>query len=71
MISNEELVGKIIRFRVKNNMTQEEFAKSVGISYSTINLLENLKNNPTKTTKTKLLMFMEDYENNLRKDNKE
>lgn len=69
MISDEELVEKILRFRVKYKMTQKIFAKKSGISFSTLNLLENLKASPTKTTKTKIIMFMEEYTNDLETNN--
>ena len=58
MISNEELANKILIYRAKNNITQKEFAKKIGISFSTLNQIENLKCNPTKITKTKILLCM-------------
>jgi len=39
---------RILRYRAINNLSQEEFAKKMGVSRCLINLLENEKREPSK-----------------------
>jgi len=39
---------RILRYRAVNNLSQEEFAKKMGVSRCLINLLENEKREPSK-----------------------
>lgn len=41
-------------YRYKNFLTQEDFAKLVGVSFATVNRWENGHFNPTMKTKKKL-----------------
>ena len=58
MISDEELVTKIVMYRVEHNLTQKEFAKKVGITQATLSLIEN-KKKTTNVTKAKILLYIE------------
>jgi transcriptional regulator with XRE-family HTH domain len=45
------LANKIKELRLINGLTQEELAHKAGVTYSTVNLLENGKNtNPNNST---------------------
>lgn len=39
---------RILRYRAINNLSQEEFAKKMGVSRCLVNLLENEKREPSK-----------------------
>ena len=39
---------RILRYRAINNLSQDEFAKRMGVSRCLINLLENEKREPSK-----------------------
>ena len=53
----------ILKLRAKLNLSQEELAKLLGISFMTVNRWENDKYAPTKLVKVKLLQLFE--ENNI------
>ncbi len=59
MISDEELVTKMIMYRAEHNMTQIEFAKAIGITQSTLSLIETMKQSPANITKAKILLYIE------------
>lgn len=59
MISDEELVTKMIMYRAEHNMTQIEFAKAVGITQATLSSIETMKQSPTNITKAKILLYIE------------
>lgn len=59
MISDEELVTKMIMYRAEHNMTQIEFAKAVGITQSTLSSIETMKQSPANITKAKILLYIE------------
>ncbi|BAH69987.1 hypothetical protein MBIO_0722 [Mycoplasmopsis fermentans PG18] len=46
-----EFKDKILRARALLNLTQEELAKQLGVSFNTINRWENGKVKPTKVAK--------------------
>lgn len=54
---------KIIRFRAKHRLSQVEFAEMCDISIQTLSAIENEKQAPWKTTELKILMAMEDADN--------
>lgn len=62
IISDKELAEKILRYRIKNNITQKDFADAIKISFPTINKIENCNNNTSNTTKMKILMYIEEHE---------
>ena len=43
-----KISDRILRYRAINNLSQEEFAKRMGVSRCLINLLENEKRSPSK-----------------------
>ena len=51
------LKDKITYIRAHLNLTQEELAKEMGVSFATINRWETGKNNPTKKTQQQLDTF--------------
>lgn len=51
------LKDKITYIRAHLNLTQEELAKEIGVSFATINRWETGKNNPTKKTQQQLDTF--------------
>ena len=53
----------ILQLRAKLNLSQEELAKILGVSYISVNRWENDKYAPTKLVKVKLLQLFE--ENNI------
>ena len=53
----------ILKLRAKLNLSQEEFAKLLGVSFMSVNRWENDKYAPTKLVKVKLLQLFE--ENNI------
>lgn len=60
MLSDEEkLAQELLRFRVINDMTQEEFAKKCGIARCTVVLAEKGNANISKKMRTKIMLFIE------------
>ncbi len=53
----------ILRLRAKLNLSQEELAQLLGVSFMSVNRWENNKYAPTKLVKVKLLQLFE--ENNI------
>lgn len=54
--------GKLIKeLRKKMQMSQEEFSKVLGVSFSTINRWENEAHEPTLKTKRKLKGLFKEY----------
>ena len=50
----------ILKLRAKLNLSQEELAKILGVSYISVNRWENDKYAPTKIVKVKLIQLFED-----------
>lgn len=50
---------KIIKYRAKNNLTQEEFAAKCKVCRQTISLIESLSHKPTALTEYKILNVIE------------
>ena len=44
----------LVELRLKLNISQEELAKLLGVSFSSVNRWENGRNQPTKIAKAKL-----------------
>ena len=53
----------ILQLRAKLNLSQEEFAKMLGVSFISVNRWENDKYAPTKLVKVKLIQLFK--ENNI------
>ena len=69
MQSNEEILSeKMIKFRVENNLTQEEFCQKCGIARSTLVLAEKGSPNVSKKMRTKIMLFIENNSNILPKN---
>ena len=45
-----ELSERIVTYRAKNGISQTEFAKRCGVSYQTINSIENNRQDPSRIT---------------------
>lgn len=59
---------KILEYRAKRNMSQEDFANLVQVNVMTINAIENDKRNPLRKTAKKIEMFLnqeKEAENNV------
>lgn len=69
MLTDKELIDKILIFRGKHKMRQDVLAKNAGVSMPTLNRIELGKQKPTVMTKMKIITYMEEYENDLEKNN--
>lgn len=59
---------KILEYRARHNMSQEDFANLVQVNVMTINAIENDKRNPLRKTAKKIEMFLnkeKEAENNV------
>ena len=65
---NSELSKKMLEYRAKENISQRELAKRVGVSLQTINSIENGIQEPTKLTEAKIYLIIN---NNDEKEEKE
>ena len=63
-----ELSKKMLEYRAKENISQRELAKRVGVSLQTINSIENRIQEPTKLTEAKIYLIIN---NNDEKEEKE
>lgn len=50
----------IVRYRAKYRLSMKEFAERCGVSMQTIYNIESVKQNPSRVTKAKILMFLGD-----------
>ncbi len=55
--------NRIKQYRAKNNLTQREFAKLCGVSYSTVQAIENCKRKVTYVIVSRINYAMEGKEN--------
>ena len=54
---------RILEYRVRHNLSQEDFANLVQVNVMTINAIENDKRKPLRTTAKKIeMILMEDKE---------
>lgn len=56
------LGDRILEYRARHGLSQEEFANLVQMNVMTINAIENGKRKPLKTTAKKIEIFMEGEE---------
>jgi len=56
---------RILEYRAKHNLSQEEFANLVQVNVMTINAIENNKRKPLRTTAKKIEMIMKESENHV------
>lgn len=57
------LKDKMIRFRAKHNLSQDALAGKAGVSKQTIYMIETGQQNPSRLTEQKILLAMEEGEN--------
>lgn len=62
-MANIDYADGILQLRAKLNLSQEELAKLLGVSFISVNRWENDKYAPTKIVKVKLLQLFR--ENNI------
>jgi len=61
---NIDYADAILKLRAHFNMSQEEFAKFIGVSFTSVNRWENGIHEPTKLIKVKILKLLK--ENNIK-----
>ncbi len=49
------LCDMMVQYRARNNLSQTEFAKRIGVSLATVINIETGRRGPSKTTKVKIL----------------
>lgn len=59
------LAERMVQYRARNNLSQRAFAQKCGVSLQTINSVENGLQNPSKMTEAKILMVIEEDQNNV------
>ena len=59
-----DLSERMIRYRAKNRLTQKQMAEQCGVSLQTICNVETGQQTPGKMTMTKILLVLEEDENN-------
>ena len=59
---NINYADAILKLRAHLNMSQEEFAKFLGVSFTSVNRWENGIHEPTKLAKVKILELIEKYD---------
>lgn len=57
---NIDYADAILKLRTYLNISQEEFAKLLGVSFASVNRWENGIHEPTKLAKVRLLQLIED-----------
>ncbi len=62
MKSNLNYPKLIIKLRIEMNISQEELAKRMGVSFQSVNRWENGKFEPTKLAKAKLDELFTEYD---------
>lgn len=59
----EQSIGsRIVEYRAKHNISQEEFANRCKLCIMTVNAIENGKREPNKLTKAKIEQLIENKE---------
>lgn len=61
-MQKSDLGKKILKYRGKHDLTQVEFAEKCGVTVQTICNIENGIQNPSKLTKQKILIIIEEEE---------
>lgn len=61
-MSDKELAEKMLLFRAKHNLTLEEFARKVGVTFQTIRMVESGRQTPSRLTKMKIMLAIEEKE---------
>lgn len=59
------LKERILRYRAKYNLSQEDFANKCQVNVMTINTIETEKRKPTQLTITKIEMVLREDENHV------
>ena len=60
-----ELGEKILEYRARHNISQEDFANRAQVNVMTINSVENGKRTPTKLTTVKIERVLREDENHV------
>lgn len=60
-----ELGEKILEYRARHNISQEDFANRAQVNVMTINSVENGKRTPTKLTMVKIERVLREDENHV------
>ena len=59
---NMTLAEKMVRYRAIKRISQEELARRCGVSLQTINSIENEIQTPSRVTRTKILLVVDEEE---------
>ena len=59
MMEQKELIGKMLAYRARNNISQAELGRRCGLTLMTINSIENGRQSPSKLTQAKIRMVVE------------
>ena len=57
-----DLMKKMVEYRAKENISQKELARRVGVTLQTINAIENGLQKPSKLTEMKICLVVEEKE---------
>ena len=60
----EKLRERILEYRAKHDMSQEDFANACQLNVMTVNAIENGKGSPSKLTVMKIELVLRKDENN-------
>jgi DNA-binding XRE family transcriptional regulator len=63
-MEGNELGKRILEYRARHDMTQEEFAIKARLNVMTVNTIENGKRKPTKLTHMKIEQIIKEDEQN-------
>lgn len=67
---NINYADAILRLRVKLNLSQQEMAKLLNVSFPSISRWENGHNKPTKLAKVRILELLKENDINLEEEGK-
>lgn len=59
MMEQKDLIGKMLAYRARNNISQAELGRRCGLTLMTINSIENGRQSPSKLTQAKIRMIVE------------
>lgn len=55
----KDLQGKMLAYRAKENISQNELANRCGLTLATVNSIENGRQSPSKLTETKIRLVVD------------
>lgn len=59
MMEQKELIGKMLAYRARNNISQAELARRCGLTLMTVNSIENGRQSPSKLSEAKIRLVIE------------